>query len=187
MALEAVELYEQTEAMYRKLLSSDDLRFAGLYNNMSLAYQALSDWSHAEACLHQALDILERRGDHKAEAAITHSNLAVLFLRQREYDQAERHLHRSLAAFDEAGGKNVHRPAALAGLAQLYYYKQDFDQSVDTYLAALKEIEANFGRNRDYVVTSRSAAAACRAAGKDGLAAELEEQALAAEKALGGE
>lgn len=77
-AEKAVPLYEKAKDIYEKLLSPDDRRKGGLYNNMALALRDTGDLSGAEEMFKKALEIMSRPGD-EAEAAITLCNMADLY------------------------------------------------------------------------------------------------------------
>ncbi len=79
MAREALPLYRQAETVYKKVLSANDPRFGGLYNNMALALVDTGDVQGAEAAYFAALSVMEQAPNSEAECAMTHINLAHMY------------------------------------------------------------------------------------------------------------
>lgn len=73
-AQEAIPLFIKAEEIYKKVLSPEDERLAGLYNNMALAYTDINKYRKAEELYNKALEITKDSPD----AAITCLNLADL-------------------------------------------------------------------------------------------------------------
>ncbi len=77
-------LYEKTEQVYKKVLSLNDARFAGLYNNMALALVDLKRYEDAEISYKNAVLIMEKIEDGQADLAITYVNMAHLYEIKKE-------------------------------------------------------------------------------------------------------
>ena len=75
MCEKAIAMYRAAEQIFKNLGIQDE-RLAGLYNNMSMAFQQKEDYGTAESCLLQALAIVRNLPDHKVEEATTYANLA---------------------------------------------------------------------------------------------------------------
>ncbi len=100
----ALSLYRRAKAVYEHLLSPNDDRLAGLYNNMALALTALNNYSEAEELFKKAIVILERQEHGEAELAITYLNLADLVNSRDGIDnggsQIDEHIKQAEALLD---------------------------------------------------------------------------------------
>ncbi len=91
-AAEAVPLYEKAREIYEAGLKSDDLRLAGLYNNMALALAETENYAGANELFSKALDITLAAPGSEAEAAITLCNLADLKAAEFGTEKAEKYI-----------------------------------------------------------------------------------------------
>lgn len=73
----SLELFEKARALYEELLSENDERMGGLYNNMALTLADLKRYKEAREAYYKALAVMQRAGA-KCEMAITYVNLACL-------------------------------------------------------------------------------------------------------------
>ncbi len=76
MPQQAMPLYNRAEEIYKKVLTPNDARFGGLYNNMALALADLGDFKESEKSYFLALSVMEKAPHGEAECAITYINLA---------------------------------------------------------------------------------------------------------------
>ena len=81
----ALEIYQQAEKYYNGALDENDYLRAGLLNNTASVYLAKKDFSSAEICYLQALDILKSR-EKFADCAVSCLNLAQLYAARVESD-----------------------------------------------------------------------------------------------------
>lgn len=81
----ALEIYRQAEQHYNGVLNKNDYLWAGLLNNMASVYLAKKDFSAAENCYFQALDILKSL-EKFTDCAVSCINLAQVYAAQ---DQQE--------------------------------------------------------------------------------------------------
>jgi len=72
---EARPLYRRAREIYEALLSPEDERLGGLYNNMATAEE---DFSKAEELYQKALAVMSKQEHGEAECAVTYCNLADL-------------------------------------------------------------------------------------------------------------
>ena len=72
----SVELFEQARTIYEATLPETDGRLGGLYNNMGLAYMALTRFGEAYEAFLKALRIMGKVEHGALEQAITYLNLA---------------------------------------------------------------------------------------------------------------
>lgn len=170
-AYRAVGMCEKAIAMYRaaeqifKNLGIQDERLAGLYNNMSMAFQQKEDYGTAESCLLQALAIVRNLPDHKVEEATTYANLASVCYEKEEFAQGIEYVQRAIERFEECEEKDAHYCGALALLAQGHYEQGELEKAISAYTEALREILAHFGKNESYAMTCENCAIVLSKAG----------------------
>lgn len=170
-AYRAADMCEKAIAMYRaaeqifKNLGIQDERLAGLYNNMSMAFQQKEDYGTAESCLLQALAIVRNLPEHKAEEATTYANLASVCYEKEEFAQGIEYVQRAIERFEECEEKDAHYCGALALLAQGHYEQGEMEKAISAYTEALGEILAHFGKNESYAMTCENCAIVLSKAG----------------------
>ena len=81
---EAIPYYEEAEKIYNRTLQPEDYRFAGLYNNLALAWTDLGQYERALLYYNRALSLLEKLPGGVMELAVTWVNLACLWERKEE-------------------------------------------------------------------------------------------------------
>ncbi len=75
----AIELYQNAEKVYNKVLAVGDARFAGLYNNMALTLVDLKRYKEAEICYKKAIEVICNVENSQPDLAITYVNMAHLY------------------------------------------------------------------------------------------------------------
>ena len=150
----AQKCYEEAEAVYGAQIhegshDENDLLLAGLYNNMSLMYQELSDFEKAENYQLKALALVTKL-DSWFEIAVSHANLANTYLLARDYDKTKQHAEQAMEIFEAHDLKDPHYAAALSALGNLYLQQGDKVRAKETFLTAMEIIEAKIGRNSQY-------------------------------------
>lgn len=75
---EALEIYQRSKQCFNGILPRNDYLWAGLLNNMASVYLATDNFSAAEECYLQALDI-SRSAEKFADCAVSCLNLAQLY------------------------------------------------------------------------------------------------------------
>lgn len=164
MCEKAIAMYRAAEQIFKNLGIQDE-RLAGLYNNMSMAFQQKEDYGTAESCLLQALAIVRKLPDHKAEEATTYANLASVCYEKEEFAQGVEYVQRAIERFEECEEKDAHYCGALALLAQGHYEQGELEKAISAYTEALREILANFGKNESYAMTCENCAIVLSKAG----------------------
>ena len=130
-------------------LREKDLRYAGLYNNLSLLYQELADYKNAEACLEKALSIVTEL-DEGFEIAVTYANLANTLLLAKKYDKSMEYAKIAIRRFRARGLKDPHYCAALSAMASCHYEQGKYSLAKSIFLEALQIVENTFGHNKQY-------------------------------------
>lgn len=103
---EAMDWYGQAERIYNRLLQPGDYRFAGLYNNLALAWTDLERYDLALDYYGRAMELMERLPGGGMELAVTWVNLACLYER-REQDPEKKEekigacLEKAMERFDD--------------------------------------------------------------------------------------
>lgn len=164
MCEKAIAMYRAAEQIFKNLGIQDE-RLAGLYNNMSMAFQQKEDYGTAESCLLQALAIVRNLPDHKAEEATTYANLASVCYEKEEFAQGIEYVQRAIERFEECEEKDAHYCGALALLAQGHYEQGELEKAISAYTEALREILAHFGKNESYAMTCENCAIVLSKAG----------------------
>lgn len=164
MCEKAIAMYRAAEQIFKNLGIQDE-RLAGLYNNMSMAFQQKEDYGTAESCLLQALAIVRNLPDHKVEEATTYANLASVCYEREEFAQGVEYVQRAIERFEECEEKDAHYCGALALLAQGHYEQGELEKAISAYTEALREILANFGKNESYAMTCENCAIVLSKAG----------------------
>lgn len=164
MCEKAIAMYRAAEQIFKNLGIQDE-RLAGLYNNMSMAFQQKEDYGTAESCLLQALAIVRNLPDHKVEEATTYANLASVCYEKEEFAQGIEYVQRAIERFEECEEKDAHYCGTLALLAQGHYEQGELEKAISAYTEALREILANFGKNESYAMTCENCAIVLSKAG----------------------
>lgn len=99
-AAEGLPLYERTEQLYQRLLTPNDYRFAGFYNNYALALVACEKYQKAEECYRKALACLQALGENESEQAVTYCNMAFLYHALEDEQRVEDCLQKALTLLD---------------------------------------------------------------------------------------
>lgn len=123
---ESLEYYNRVLPIYNAQLEPDDMYYAGLYNNMSLLYQELSDFKSAKEYLEKALDIVIKKKDAQFEIAVTQANLANTCIELGEDEEAKARAEEAIRIFEEIGVDDAHYSAALSALGSLYYMDKNY-------------------------------------------------------------
>ena len=164
---QAYAYYEQALRIYEGLISTDDYRYAGLFNNMSILLEKMERNEEAIMYAGKALSIIEKLEQGEMETATTLTNLALLYFKVSDHAKAQELLERALTLFEQGGDTtDAHYSGALAGIGEAYYRIQEYDKSLASYEKALREVEKHFGQNISYAVLCENCAAVCGLLGK---------------------
>lgn len=83
---ESIEIFMSVKDTFLQKLDPYDYRIAGLYNNMALSFVDLRDFSSAEMCYKNALNILSHCKNAECEMAVTYCNMAYMYHAQSPED-----------------------------------------------------------------------------------------------------
>lgn len=153
--------YEEVIALYEKQLDQNDMLFASLYNNISLLYQEMGDFSKAKESELKALAIVKQNDDVYFEEAVTCANLAASCLQLGEDDTAAEYFEHAISIFETRGIRDSHYAAALSSMGTFYYRRRDFERAADCFERAMAAVKDSLGENEYYHRLAENLAA-CR-------------------------
>lgn len=153
--------YEEVIALYEKQLDQNDMLFASLYNNISLLYQEMGDFSKAKESELKALAIVKQNDDVYFEEAVTCANLAASCLQLGEDDLAAGYFEHAISIFETRGIRDSHYAAALSSMGTFYYRQRDFERAADCFEKAMAAVKESLGEN-EYFHRLAENLAACR-------------------------
>ncbi|MBR1771504.1 MAG: DUF4125 family protein [Lachnospiraceae bacterium] len=145
----SLQCYRVTEEIYRQQMPKDDMRMAGLLNNISLLYQEMSDYETAEQYLLRALAIAEKN-QAGFEIAVTYANLANTCVLAKRYEKAEDYAHTAIRLFEKRNLYDAHYCAALSALGMCLYEKGESQRAAELFKRGMELVENSLGRNRQY-------------------------------------
>lgn len=150
---EAIVYYNDVMKIYEKALPKNDMKFAGLYNNMSQAYTETKNYEKACDLLGKALSIVVQNKGTEIEEAVTNSNLGITLLKMNKLADALKHIEKSLSIFEKkAGPKDFHYSAALSVMGELQLTLKNYEKALEYFYRALDEIEDSMGKNSRYAL-----------------------------------
>ncbi len=163
----ALRFYKQSLQIYDAILSPQDYRYAGLYNNMSILLEKMNENEEAIAYAKKALEIIETLKGGEMETATTLTNLALLYFKVSQAQKAKELLEKALSLFGQSGeNTDAHYSGALAGVAEAWYRMEDYEKALEYYEKALQEVKLHFGENMSYAILCENCAAVCERLGE---------------------
>lgn len=153
---ESLEDYKQVFQLYEDKIEKNDMRYASLYNNVSLLYQELEDYVGACTSLGNALAIIVQYPEMEIETAVTYTNLANSKVKLGRVQEAVEDLEKALAIFNKEEEKDYHYSGAVAAMAEVQYLVGNLDEAEKYYKIALDEIEKHTGKSNSYQVIKRN-------------------------------
>ena len=163
----ALRFYKQSLQIYDAILSPQDYRYAGLYNNMSILLEKMNENEEAIAYAKKALEIIETLEGGEMETATTLTNLALLYFKVSQAQKAKELLEKALSLFGQSGeNTDAHYSGALAGVAEAWYRMEDYEKALEYYEKALQEVKLHFGENMSYAILCENCAAVCERLGE---------------------
>lgn len=142
--------YDMAERIFKDTISEDDFRWASLYNNLSLLYQAEGNGNAACESLYRAMEIVKKHKEAKVELAVTYTNLAQAYMQTGETGNAEKYLKRAEELFEEIGKNDYHYCGCANAFGELYFTKGDYEKSVKYYEEALLNMYDTAGRTANF-------------------------------------
>lgn len=163
---QALRFYRQALQIYEGIIPSEDYRYAGLYNNMSILLEKLEENDEAVDCARKALAIMETIEGGEIQTAVTLTNLALLYFKVSKPETAGELLERALDIFEKDGADaDEHYSGALAGMGEACYRMEDYGKALEYYERALEKVKLHYGENVSYGVLCENCAAVCERMG----------------------
>lgn len=163
---QALRFYRQALQIYEGMIPSDDYRYAGLYNNMSILLEKMDENEEAIDCASKALAITEKMEGGEIQTAVTLTNMALVYFKLSDNQEAKRLLERALSIFEKDGeGVDEHYSGALAGMGEACYRMEEYDKALEYYEKALDKVKLHYGENASYGVLCENCAAVCERMG----------------------
>lgn len=97
----ALPIYEKARSIYESVLTPQDERLGGLYNNMALALTELNDFRGAEDLYNKALEVMSKQKHGQAEMAITYLNIADLIAAEFGEEAGEKRIRECVEKAEE--------------------------------------------------------------------------------------
>lgn len=165
---QAMRFYRQAVQIYEKLLSPEDYRWAGLYNNMSILLEKMDENEEAADCAKKALAVIEKQEAGDAQTATTLTNLALICFKLSKNEEAKEYLSRAITLFEkDAAEPNEHYSGALAGMGEACFRDGNYEESLTYYERALEDVKRHYGENMSYGILCENCAAVCGAMGDE--------------------
>ena len=101
LSAKALPIFRHVSRVYSETLDPGDYRFAGLYNNMALAFEDTGDYDSAQRHFFMALDIIKSCKDPGNDTAVTWCNLAELYERMGRDEDIEPALDNAYACLTD--------------------------------------------------------------------------------------
>lgn len=194
----AMEAFRTAELIYKAKLPVGEFNYASLYNNWSLLYQEMGDFSSAYVMQKKALSVVDMHEKALIQQATTRCNLAVTLIRRsreladiedaeeagRLYDEAMAYLKKALDIFEKDGGRDFHYGAALSAMGDALYIKDRFEEAAEYYEKALNEMEKHTGKTDSYIKVEENYKLALKGAEKSKTSAEDDNIAVCDEKVV---
>lgn len=154
--------YKQVFEIYDKVIEKNDIRYASLYNNLSLLYQEMGQFDKAVQALLFALPIVKEYPDAAVELGVTYSNLAASYVKINELDKAVQAVQDAKHVFVSNGlTKDYHYTAALSGAGDVYFslaksleeqgskedekIKEYYEKAIESYEKAMLLLKSHVG------------------------------------------
>lgn len=100
--MEAIEVFEKAEEIYKKLEADNSCEYATLLNSKAIAYSDLEMYKQAEECLLKAIRILEKDKKHSGDLALSYIGLAhVVWDKDENTDIIEASLDKAVEALEK--------------------------------------------------------------------------------------
>lgn len=144
---ESEKLYLEVPPIYNRFLTDNDFRYASYYNNLSLLYQEMNQYTKAAECLKKALFIAKQYEEARIEVATTHTNLANCYLKLKNITKAKEQLKEAFAIFEQDTKKDYHYGGALSAMAEICVLEKDYDKAAEYYEKTLSHLEMYTGKN----------------------------------------
>ena len=166
---EAEGYYGAAIEMYAGLSGANDVRAAGLYNNLGCLYSDQGRYEDAIQAMNKALKIVFHHPDAVIEEATTCVNLVGPLLKTGDQDKARAVADAALRIFETGRNRrDFHYSAALAAKAEVEHLDGNHRKAGELYEQAAAELLSASGRTDNYGPAAAQCAARLPAGGQGG-------------------
>lgn len=158
----AEELFLKAKALFEDCQSEKHFLYASVLNNLGLLYMDLKREEEGLKLMEQSMAILEELGGHEEDVATGLLNQAYYYAGKDRDEKAMELLMQSIRMFSALSYQNPHMISAKMLYGQLLARSGNEKEAKDCLLAVLEEIEAVFGKNKDYYTTQQILERLCR-------------------------
>lgn len=148
----SLSYYNTVFTMYENQLEKTDIRYASLYNNMSLLYQEMMEYEKSCDSLKKALEIVSLNPNASIEVATTHTNIGVSLLQLGKKEEARKHLIEAFLIFNRDIKKDHHYSAACAAMGDLVFSENNYNEAAFYYGTAMEELLKHVGPTQNYLL-----------------------------------
>lgn len=130
-----------------KNTDEENIQIGHIYNNLGMAYDYKSDYSHAIKYYLAAKDIFERL-DKQDGLGVCYNNLGISYLYTGDLDKSENYFQKTFDIYMTKGDSNIAYQAKM-NLAIIYYLQEDKERAIDIYRETANVME-KMGNLRSY-------------------------------------
>lgn len=171
------ELFLKAKTLFEDCDGEKHFLYASVLNNLGLLCMDTQREEEGLALMEQSMEILEELGGHEEDVATGLLNQAYYYAGKDQDEKAMTLLMKSIRMFTALSYENPHVISAKMLYGQLLSRSGNEKEAKECLLLVLKEIEAVFGKNRDYCTTLQILARICRKYGKAEEAQGYEDEA----------
>lgn len=185
----AIDLFLEALEICRRNGEQDSPAYAGLLQNLSLAYQETKQYQKAIQCLERALELVQALPAYRQEAAVTYNNLTALYHAAGEDGRAMECVDRALQSYEQCPEEErFHYTAVLNSLAGFLFAQGNCLRALTLYQKSAKHTRRFLGENEEYAVTCQNMRWVYEKMGERGQAAQCLDRAQRVyERLLGAE
>lgn len=147
---QAGDCYKRAEMLYHKELDETDYRMAGLYNNFSLFYQEIGEYSLAVEYLKKAIPIITAIPDSVIQQAVSYTNLGQIYSQMKQWAQAKECLFKAKELFARVNNEDEHFSGFANAMGYYYMQQKDYENAIKYYEMALLSVDRFYGRTKNY-------------------------------------
>ena len=186
----ALEYYQKSLAIEKKIFDEPHPNVAASYNNIGFVYSSQGDYDRALEYYLRALSIRKQVfGESHPDLANSYNNLGSVYYSQGDYTHALEYFQQSLAIRKQVYGES-HPDVATSynDIGNVYYSQGDYARALEYYQQSFAIWKQVYGEYHPYVATSYSNIGCIyNAQGDYARALEYHQQSLAIRKQLFGE
>ena len=159
---QAEELFLQAKALFEACQGEKHFLYASVLNNLGLLCMDTQREEEGLALMQHSMAILEELGGHEEDVATGLLNQAYYYAGKDQDQKAMDLLMKSIRMFSALSYQNPHMISAKMLYGQLLARAGNERKAIDCLRQVLEEIEAVFGKNKDYFTAQEILKKLCR-------------------------